>query len=101
MPKINPSLYSPPNVNYWGDRCCKAEAEIERLRAALLKIRDGAYDKNDLRQDGEFPEMVWEAVARRAIAYQQCSERNDPAGCCKGLSGEACANVPRGECERD
>ena len=32
--------YSPPNVNYWGDRCCKAEAEIERLRAALKKIAD-------------------------------------------------------------
>lgn len=36
--KINPSNYSPPNVNYWGDRCERAEAEIERLRAALTEI---------------------------------------------------------------
>lgn len=28
-----------PNVAYWGDRCCKAEAEIERLR----KERDRAW----------------------------------------------------------
>lgn len=33
--KTNASDYSPPNVNYWGDRCCKAEAEIERLREWL------------------------------------------------------------------
>lgn len=37
MHKINPSNYSPPNVNYWGDRCCKAEAEVVRLRAAYVE----------------------------------------------------------------
>ena len=26
------------NVDYWGDRCCKAEAEVERLRKALEEI---------------------------------------------------------------
>lgn len=33
--KINPSDYSPPNVNYWGDRCCRVEAEVERLQAKI------------------------------------------------------------------
>jgi hypothetical protein len=33
--KINASDYSPPNVNYWGGRCSRAEARAERLREAL------------------------------------------------------------------
>jgi hypothetical protein len=31
--------YIDKNVAYWGDRCCKAEAEVERLGAALKEIQ--------------------------------------------------------------
>lgn len=51
--KINASNYSPPNVNYWGDRCCRAEAEIERLRAdrdalVLVIMRGSHREARDL-----------------------------------------------------
>lgn len=42
MEKINASNYSPPNVNYWADRCCKAEAEIARLKQEVEDAKDGA-----------------------------------------------------------
>lgn len=35
------------NVDYWGDKCCKAEAEAERMRAALVQIRDEAATKQN------------------------------------------------------
>lgn len=36
------------NVAYWGDRCCKAEAENARLRVAIQQLIDnietGSYE---------------------------------------------------------
>lgn len=33
-PEPSPAENTQRNVDYWGDRCCKAEAEVERLSAA-------------------------------------------------------------------
>jgi hypothetical protein len=64
--KINASNYSPPNVNYWGDRCCKAEAEIERLRGALKKIvaiKDDLYG-SDWQEIEEARSVAADALSR-------------------------------------
>lgn len=51
MQKINPSNYSPPNVNYWGDRCCKVEAENARLRKGIQDYLDGNYEPRIKKMD--------------------------------------------------
>lgn len=53
------------NVDYWGDRCCKAEAENEPLRAALKEIQ--AYSVGDPK-----PRHTWYYDrAEAALNHQQ------------------------------
>lgn len=48
--------------------CIEATAEIERLRAVLIKIQHEAWTKADLEtKDCKEPEMIWQSVARRAL----------------------------------
>lgn len=72
--KINASNYSPPNVNYWGDRCCKAEAEIERLRAEVVTLAK-LGDFEHVRPNTETYKLV--ARIRASGTYQQLIERGE------------------------
>ena len=54
------------------------EAEITRLRGALTKIRDDAYERSDFHATSG-PEMVWQTVAHRALVEQTSPQEESEA----------------------
>jgi hypothetical protein len=56
------------NVNYWGDRCCKVEAENKRLREALGDIIWVIEDKADVDDGKPNAAMRILTIARAAIS---------------------------------
>lgn len=46
------------------------EAEIERLQAALRRIADDDYTREDELLTSNKPTMIWQAVARQTLGLQ-------------------------------
>lgn len=100
--KTNASNYSPPNVNYWGDRCCKAEAEIERLtrivRGTDVEAQRWFHEVERLRAALAETEAECQRLNKMLDANEQSTPRiscpDYPACPCGDAKYETCKWVP-------